>query len=106
MKPSISHLRVLLCPCVVRKDTAHVGTKALNMHHQSQKCFHGIFIGIPQHQKGYPVYVPHKRKIIYSYDVVFDESLYSELAYTSQPYSEAIAMRLAVSCIPHSTSTK
>ena len=30
-KPSVSHLRVLFCPCVVRKSTAHVGTKALNM---------------------------------------------------------------------------
>ena len=34
-KPSVSHLRVLFCPCVVRKATAHVGTKALNMRHQS-----------------------------------------------------------------------
>ena len=50
-KPSISHLRVLFCPCVVRKATAHVGTKALNMRHQAQKAFCGIFVGIPQHQK-------------------------------------------------------
>ena len=35
-KPPVSHLRVLFCPCVVRKATAHVGTKALNMRHQSQ----------------------------------------------------------------------
>ena len=26
-KPSVSHLRVLFGPCVVRKATAHVGTK-------------------------------------------------------------------------------
>ena len=26
MKPSVSHLRVLFCPCVVRKATAHVET--------------------------------------------------------------------------------
>ena len=38
-KPSVSHLRVLFCPCVVQKATAHVGTKALNMHHQAQKGF-------------------------------------------------------------------
>ena len=30
-KPSVSYLRVLFYPCVVRKATAHVGTKALNM---------------------------------------------------------------------------
>ena len=46
-KPSVSHLRVLFCPCVVVKATAHVGKKALNMRHQAQKGFHGIFVGIP-----------------------------------------------------------
>ena len=34
-KPSISHLRVLFCPRVVQESTAHVGTKALNIFHQS-----------------------------------------------------------------------
>ena len=38
-KPSVSHLRVLFCPCVVRKATAHIETKTLNMRHQSQKGF-------------------------------------------------------------------
>ena len=50
MKPSILHFRVFFCPCVVRKATAHVVTKALNMLHKAQKGFHGIFIGIPQHK--------------------------------------------------------
>ena len=35
-KPSVSHLRVLFCPCVVRKATAPVETKTLNMRHQEQ----------------------------------------------------------------------
>ena len=35
-KPSVSHLRLLFCPCVLRKAAAHVGTKALNMCHQAQ----------------------------------------------------------------------
>ena len=51
-KPSVSYLRVLFCPCVVQKSIAHVETKALNMRHQAQKVFRGIFVGIPQHQKG------------------------------------------------------
>ena len=54
-KPSVSHLRVLFCPCVVHKATSHVGTKELNMRHQTQKGFRGIFVGIPQHQNGYLV---------------------------------------------------
>ena len=105
-KPSVSHLHVLFFPCVVRKDTAHVDTKMLNMRHQAQKGFRGIFVGIPEHQKGYLVYVPSTRKIISSYDVVFDESVSSALAYTSRPYSEAMAMHLAVTYTPYSTSSK
>ena len=50
-KPSVSYLRVLFFPYVVRKATARLHTRALNMHHQSQKGFCGIFVVIPQHQK-------------------------------------------------------
>ena len=32
-KPSVSHLRVLFCPCVVPKATTQVETKTLNMCH-------------------------------------------------------------------------
>ena len=56
------------------------------MRHQPQKDLIGSFFGIPQHQKGYLVYVPHKCKIVSSYDVIFDESLFIALAYTYQPY--------------------
>ena len=72
-KSSVSHLRVLFFPCVVRKATAHVETKTLNMRHQAQKGFRGIFVGILQHQKGYLVYIPSTRTVIPSYKVVFDE---------------------------------
>ena len=34
-KPSVSHLRVLFCPCVVRKAMAHVEKNTLNMRHQA-----------------------------------------------------------------------
>ena len=63
-KPSVSHLCVLFCPCVVRKTTAYIETKTLNMRHQAQKGFHGIFVGIPRHQKGYLVYITSTRKVI------------------------------------------
>ena len=65
-KPSVSNLCVLFCPCVVHKATANVGTKALNIRHQAQKGFCGIFVGILEHQKGYLVYVPSTRKVILS----------------------------------------
>ena len=83
MKPSVSHLRVLFFPCVVRKATAHVGTKVFNMCHRAQHCFCGIFVLITQHQNGYTVYIPHRQKIIFSYYIVFYESFSSALAYTS-----------------------
>ena len=70
-----------------------MGTKALKMCHQAQKGFCGIFDGNPQHQKGYILYVPHECNIISTYDVVFDDILSIVLAYTSQPYAEAMAMR-------------
>ena len=46
-KPSVSHLRVLFVPCVVRKATAQIDEKSLNMRHQAHKGFCGIFVGIP-----------------------------------------------------------
>ena len=71
----------------------------------SMESFCGIFIGISQHQKGYLVYVPSKRRIVFSYDVVLDESFSSALVYTSQPYSEAMVMRLAVTYTPCAKSS-
>ena len=49
------------------------------------------------------MYVPSTRKIISSYDVVFDESVSSALAYTSQPYPEAMDIRLSVTYITCAT---
>ena len=91
-KPSVSHLRVLFCTYVVRKATANVYKKALNMHYQAQKGFCGIFVGITQNQNGYLMYRTSTNEIIPSYDVVLDESVSSMLAYTSLPYSEEMPM--------------
>ena len=52
------------------------------------------------------MYVPITRKIISSCDVFFDESLSSTLAYTSQPYSESMLMRPAVTYTPCATSLR
>ena len=65
----------------------------LNMCHESQKGFRGIFVGIPQHQKEYLIYAPSTQKIVSSHDIVFDKNIYSKLAYTSHPYPDALAMR-------------
>ena len=76
------------------------------MRHKAQKVFCSISVGIPQHQKGYLVYVPSNRKVILSYDVVFDESFSSALSYTSRPYAEAMAMLPAVTYTSYTTSSK
>ena len=52
------------------------------------------------------MYIPNTRKIISSYDVVFDEMFSSALVYTSQPYSEAMLMRPAVTYTPCATSLR
>ena len=52
------------------------------------------------------MYVPSTRKVISSYDVVFDESFSSALSYTSRPYAEAMAMLLTVTYTPYTTSSK
>ena len=46
-KPPVSHLRVLFCPCVVRKASANVDKKALNMCHQAQK--HSVVYSLKIH---------------------------------------------------------
>ena len=96
---SITFRRVIF-PGVVRKATAHVDKSG---KYASQNS---IFVGIPQHQKGYLVYVPSTRKIIFSYDVVFYESFSSLLEYTSQHYSEVMDMRPAVTYTPYATYLK
>ena len=70
------------------------------MHHQSQRGFRSIFIGVTQNQKCYLIYVPSIHKIVCLYDVVFS----SALAYSSRPYSEALATQPEVSYIPYATS--
>ena len=72
-EPSVKNLRVLLFLCILQKATSHFDTKLLNMHHQSQKCFWGIFVGILQHQKEYLIYIPSTRKAVSPHDVVFEE---------------------------------
>ena len=52
------------------------------------------------------MYVPSTRKILSSYDVVFDKSFSSALAYTPRPYPEAMVMRTEVTYTPYATSSK
>ena len=86
----------------VRKSTAHVDIKAINMRHQTKNIC-GIFFGIPQHQKSCLLYVTITRTIVSSQDILFGETFYSPLSYISHPYSEVIATRPAVLYMTHAT---
>ena len=50
--------------------------------------------------------VPSTKKVISSYDVVFDKSFSSALSYMSRPYAEAMAMCPAVTYTLYNTSSK
>ena len=52
------------------------------------------------------MYLPRTIKVISSYNVVFDESFSSVLSYTSQPYSEVMAMRPVVTYTLYAKSSK
>ena len=52
------------------------------------------------------MYVPSTRKVVSSYNVVFEESFSSALSYTSRPYAEATGMRPTVTHTPYATSSK
>ena len=52
------------------------------------------------------MYLQNTRKLISSYDVVFDKSFSIALSYTSRPYAEAMAMHPTVTYTPYATSYK
>ena len=52
------------------------------------------------------MYVPITRKVISSYDIVFDEKYSSALSYTTQPHSEAMVMRPEVTYTQYATSSR
>jgi len=65
-KPSLSHLRVFGCDAYV-----HVSNeKRTKLDRKSKKC---IFIGYKDGLKGYKLWNPTTRKVLYSRDVVFRE---------------------------------
>ena len=81
----------------LRKSTAHVDTKASSTRNKSQKGFWGIFVGIEKHQKGYFIYITSTRKIVSSYDIVFDKKILVRY-YTCQVHIQRHSKRNQKSC--------
>ena len=65
-KPSLSHLRVFGCDAYVHVPKE----KRTKLESKSEKC---IFIGYKDGLKGYKLWNPVTRKVVYSQDVVFRE---------------------------------
>ena len=65
-KPSLSHLRVFGCDAYVHVPKE----KRTKVDSKSKKC---IFIGYKDGLKGYKLWNPITRKVVYSQDVVFRE---------------------------------
>ena len=68
-KPSLSHLRVFGCDAYVHVPKE----KQTNLDSKYEKC---IFIGYKDGLKGYKLWNPATRKVVYSRDVVFREVKY------------------------------
>ena len=96
-------MRVIFPMCSTESYCTHCQKCVKYVSPSEKKGFRGIFVGIPQHQKRYIVYVPSKMKIISSHDIVFDEIFCSTLAYLSHAYSEVMAVHPNVSYIPCDT---
>jgi hypothetical protein len=68
-KPSLQHLKVFGCD-----DYVHVRKESRSkMDKKDEKC---IFIGFKDGVKGYKLWNPETKKIVYSRDVVFREVNY------------------------------
>jgi len=65
-KPSIAHLRVFGCEAFVHVPKE----KRSKLDNKAEKC---IFIGYKDGIKGYKLWNPVTRKVVYSRDVVFKE---------------------------------
>jgi len=65
-KPSLSHLRVFRCDAYVHVPKE----KQTKLDSKFEKC---IFIGYKDGLKGYKLWNPVTRKVVYSRDVVFRE---------------------------------
>ena len=68
LKQLIANLRVFGCPVVVKKCEPCLDCKVAKK--VSERGLRAIFIGLPENQKGYLVYVPSTRAIMVSGDAI------------------------------------
>jgi transposase InsO family protein len=97
-KPAILEFKVFGCPCVAKKYLAAIDGSTQSK--QTERGIRGVFIGFPENQKGYLLYVPSTRSICVSGDVFFDENFSSAIARTWQQFHDGLALIPKKSYIP------
>ncbi|MGH7955157.1 MAG: hypothetical protein ACREOZ_04270, partial [Gloeomargaritales cyanobacterium] len=104
-RPHLKHLRVLFCPCIVKKHMVRQHGQFIQTSHIPQRGIRGVFIGFASDQAGSLIFIPSTRQIIISADIAYDETFSSALTYTDKPFRDAITLRPSVSYISRPTTT-
>ena len=82
-KPNVDHLKTFGCAAY-----AHVPKdERLKLDSKSRKC---IFLGYGTETKGYRLYDPERSRVIYSRDVIFNESCYGMEDSTKQGETQSV----------------
>ena len=98
-KPKLQHLRVLYCPCVVKKYSTTELTKSghstsINVvKNFTQRGVHGIYVGVGDLTSGHLIFLRQTSQTISSVDVIFDENFLSALSYKNCSYRAALLTR-------------
>ena len=75
-KPRIGRFKVFGCPCVFKKYAPMYEGKSSTKFTQLQRGCRGIFVGFPEDQAGWLIYIPEKLEgasLVISSDVTFDQ---------------------------------
>ena len=96
----INKYRVFGCPVIAKvyrkKTPKQEGVARVTLHSRNiiQRGVRGIFVGFPENQAGWLVYIPNRNKVFVSADVAFDEDFESfGLSHSKILYQDSLPVR-------------
>ena len=95
-KPRVSRYKVFGCPVVFKRYLPMHNRKIIPTFQQMQRGVRGIFVGFPEDQAGWLVYVDTPLQgshLVVSQDVVFDQMFVSPLGLNKLPFAGAESER-------------
>ena len=95
-KPRIGRFKVFGCPCVFKRYAPNSDGSKTTDFKQLQKGSRGIFVGFPEDQAGWLVYVPEKisgSHVVVSMDVAFDQYFVSGINATKTEFDGSQTVR-------------